>query len=261
LTDDEQMAFSQRFGPLEATIVSIGQERRLHENLVDLSNVDPDHDARLMGWNDRRMVYQSGNQLWHTDSSFKPVPAMASLLSGREVPPEGGETEFVSMRHAYATLPEPARARLEGRVVVHSILYSRSTIAPGLFDPEHEKGLPPVRQAVVRVNPVNGRKSIYIGSHAWYVEGLPFDESRRLLDDLLAHATRPETVYRHHWRQWDLVMWDNRCVLHRGRPWDASRHRRVMRRTTVAGEGPTAEPPFARRTPAWEGIVPQGVGV
>jgi len=261
LTDDEQMAFSQRFGPLEATIVSIGQERRLHENLVDLSNVDPDHDGRLIGWNDRRMVYQSGNQLWHTDSSFKPVPAMASLLSGREVPPEGGETEFVSMRHAYATLPEPTRARLESRVVVHSILYSRSTIAPGLFDPEHEKGLPPVRQALVRVNPVNGRKSIYVGSHAWYIEGLPFDESRRLLGDLLAHTTRPETVYRHRWRQWDLVMWDNRCVLHRGRPWDASRHRRVMRRTTVAGEGPTAEPPFARRTPAWEGIISQGVGV
>ena len=261
LTDEEQMAFSTRFGPLEVTISSIGQERRLHENLVDLSNVDPDHDERLMGWSDRRMVYQSGNQLWHTDSSFKPVPAMASLLSGREVPPEGGETEFVSMRHAYATLPEETRRRLEGRVVVHSILYSRSTIAPGLFDPEHEKGLPPVRQALVRVNPANGRKSIYIGSHAWYIEGLPYDESRRLLDELLAHTTRPEAVYQHRWRQWDLVMWDNRCVLHRGRPWDAGRHRRVMRRTTVAGEGPTAEPPFARRTEAWEGIIAQGVGV
>ena len=260
LTDEEQMAFSTRFGPLEVTISSIGQERRLHENLVDLSNVDPDHDEKLMGWNDRRMVYQSGNQLWHTDSSFKPVPAMASLLSGREVPPEGGETEFVSMRHAYATLPEATRARLEGRVVVHSILYSRSTIAPGLFDPEHEKGLPPVRQALVRVNPENGRKAIYIGSHAWYIEGLPYDESRRLLDELLAHTTRPEAVYPHRWRQWDLVMWDNRCVLHRGRPWDANRHRRVRRRTTVAGEGPTAEPPFASRTPAWEGIVSQGVG-
>jgi alpha-ketoglutarate-dependent 2,4-dichlorophenoxyacetate dioxygenase len=261
LTDEEQMAFSKRFGPLELTIVSIGQERRLHENLVDLSNVDPDHDDRLMGWSDRRMVYQSGNQLWHTDSSFKPVPAMASLLSGREVPPEGGETEFVSMRHAYATLPESVRARLEGRVVVHSILYSRSTIAPGLFDPEHEKGLPPVRQALVRVNPVTGQKSIYIGSHAWYIEGLPFDESRRLLDELLAHTTRPEVVYQHRWRQWDLVMWDNRCVLHRGRPWDASRHRRVMRRTTVAGDGPTAEPPLASRTAAWEGVIPRGVGV
>ena len=146
LTDAQQMAFTTRFGPLETTIKSIGQERRLHENMVDLSNVDPKAEERLMGWNDRRMLYQSGNQLWHTDSSFKPVPAMASLLSGREVPPTGGETEYVSMRHAHATLPAGLQRRLEGRVVVHSILYSRSTIAKGLFDPEHEQELPPVRR-------------------------------------------------------------------------------------------------------------------
>jgi alpha-ketoglutarate-dependent 2,4-dichlorophenoxyacetate dioxygenase len=255
LSDERQMAFSRRFGPLEATIKSVGQERRLHENLVDLSNLDPDGNDKLMDWSDRRMLYQSGNQLWHTDSSFKPVPAMASLLSGREVPPEGGETEFVSMRHAYATLPEATRRRLDGRVTVHSILYSRSTIAKGLFDPEHERDLPPVRQALVRANPVNGRPSIYIGSHAWYIEGMAYDESRRLLDELTAHTTRPECVYQHRWPPWDLVMWDNRCVLHRGRPWDAARHRRVMRRTTVAGEGPTAEPALATRLPIWNGIV------
>jgi len=261
LSDEQQMAFTTRFGPLETTIKSIGQERRLHENMVDLSNVEPNAEGRLMGWNDRRMLYQSGNQLWHTDSSFKPVPAMASLLSGREVPPVGGETEYVSMRHAYATLPAELQRRLEGRVVVHSILYSRSTIAKGLFDPEHEQELPPVRQALVRANPVNGREAIYIGSHAWYIEGMDYSESRRLLDELLAHTTRPEGVYQHWWTQWDLVMWDNRAVLHRGRPWDAERYRRVMRRTTLAGEGPTAEPPFATRTPAWDGIIAEGVGV
>jgi len=261
LSDEQQMAFSTRFGPLETTLKATGREDRLHPNLVDLSNIDPERDGKLMDWSDRRMIYQSGNQLWHTDSSFKPVPAMASLLSGREVPPEGGETEFVSMRHAYATLPEDVRRRLDGRVVVHSILYSRSTIAPGLIDPEDERGLPPVRQALVRANPVNGRKSLYIGSHAWYIEGLPYDESRRLLDELLAHTTRPECVLQHRWHPWDLVMWDNRCILHRGRTWDATRYRRVMRRTTVAGEGSTAEPPFARRSPAWDGIVPAGVGV
>jgi alpha-ketoglutarate-dependent 2,4-dichlorophenoxyacetate dioxygenase len=261
LTDEQQMALTTRFGPLETTIKSIGQERRLHENMVDLSNVDPIAEGRLMGWNDRRMLYQSGNQLWHTDSSFKPVPAMASLLSGREVPPVGGETEYVSMRHAYATLPAELQRRLEGRVVVHSILYSRSTIAKGLFDPEHEQELPPVRQALVRANPFNGRRAIYIGSHAWYIEGMDYSESRRLLDELLAHTTRPESVYQHRWTQWDLVMWDNRAVLHRGRPWDATQHRRVMRRTTLAGEGPTAEPPFATRTPAWAGIIAEGVGV
>jgi len=261
LTDEQQMAFSRRFGPLETTITAIGRENRLHPMLADLSNLDPERSGRLMGWADRRMVYQSGNQLWHSDSSFKPVPAMASLLSAREVPPVGGETEFASMRHAYATLPEETRQRLEDGVVVHSILYSRSTIAKGLFDPERAQELPPVRQALVRANPLNRRKSIYVGSHAWYVEGMPYADSRRLLDELLAHATRPECVYQHRWRQWDLVMWDNRCGLHRGRPWDAARHRRVMRRTTVAGEGPTAEPPFARRTPVWEGIIPEGVGV
>jgi len=261
LSDEQQMAFTTRFGPLETTIKSIGQERRLHENMVDLSNVDPNAEGRLMGWNDRRMLYQSGNQLWHTDSSFKPVPAMASLLSGREVPPVGGETEYVSMRHAFATLPAELQRRLEGRVVVHSILFSRSTIAKGLFDPEHEQELPPVRQALVRTNPFNGRRAIYIGSHAWYIEGMDDSESRRLLDELLAHTTRPECVYQHRWTQWDLVMWDNRAVLHRGRPWDAERYRRVMRRTTLAGEGPTADPPFATRTPAWDGIIAEGVGV
>ena len=261
LTDEPQMAFSRRFGPLEITINSIGQEQRLHPNLVDLSNVDPQEEGRLMDWSDRRMLYQSGNQLWHTDSSFKPVPAMASLLSGREVPPVGGETEYVSMRHAYATLPEETRQKLEGRIAVHSILYSRSTIAKGLFDPEHEREQPPVRQALVRANPVNGKRSIYIGSHAWYVEGMAYEESRRLLDELLAHTTRGDCVYQHRWQQWDLVMWDNRCVLHRGRPWDAARYPRVMRRTTVAGEGPTAEPPLATRMAVWDGIVPEGVGV
>jgi alpha-ketoglutarate-dependent 2,4-dichlorophenoxyacetate dioxygenase len=261
LTDEQQMALSRRFGPLEITIKATGKEDRLHPNLVDLSNLDPEQHGKLMDWNNRRMLYQSGNQLWHTDSSFKPVPAMASLLSGREVPPVGGETEFVSMRHAYATLPENTRRQLEGRVAVHSILYSRSTIAKDLFDPENAQELPPVRQALVRTNPVNGRKTIYIGSHAWYIEGMAYGESRALLDDLLAHTTRPECVYQHRWRRWDLVMWDNRCALHRGRPWDSAAHARIMRRTTVAGEGPTAEPPFATRTEAWDGIIPEGVGV
>jgi alpha-ketoglutarate-dependent 2,4-dichlorophenoxyacetate dioxygenase len=260
LTDEQQMAFTQRFGPLETTIRSVSKAGRLHPNLVDLSNLDPEAEEQLMGWDDRRMIYQAGNQLWHTDSSFKPVPALASLLSGREVPPAGGETEFASMRHAWTLLPESQRRRLESRVAVHSILYSRSTIAKGLFDPDQERDLPPVRQALVRTNPANGRKSLFIGSHAWYIEGMDYAESRLLLDELLAHTTRPERGYQHRWRQWDLVMWDNRCVLHRGRPWDAARHRRVMRRTTLAGEGPTAEPPLATRTPAWKGFIPEGVG-
>jgi alpha-ketoglutarate-dependent 2,4-dichlorophenoxyacetate dioxygenase len=245
LTDEQQMTFSRRFGPLETTIKSPGQEARFNENLVDLSNLAPDDDTSLMDWKDRRMIYQAGNQLWHTDSSFKPVPAHASLLSGREVPPTGGETEFVSMRHAYATLPEDLKRDLEGKIAVHSIIYSRSLIADSLFHPEQEAALPPVRHQLVRANPVNGKKAIFIGSHASHIEGLPVAEARSLLERLLTHTTRPECVYQHKWTQWDLVMWDNRCVLHRGRPWDAGKDRRVMRRTTVAGEGPTADPPYA----------------
>jgi alpha-ketoglutarate-dependent 2,4-dichlorophenoxyacetate dioxygenase len=238
LTDAEQMRFSQRFGPLETTVKTLGKEDRLHPNLVELANVD--EDGKLMDWTDRRMLYQSGNQMWHTDSSFKQVPAQASLLSGRLVPPEGGETEFVSCRVAWDALAPEMQRRLEGKVAIHSFAYSRGLIDPRLLGPETEQAYPPVRQALVRANPLTGRKSVYIGAHASHIEGMPADEGRALLTELLDVATRPERVYRHAWRQHDLVIWDNRCLLHRGRPWDAKRHTRVMHRTTVAGEGPTA---------------------
>jgi alpha-ketoglutarate-dependent 2,4-dichlorophenoxyacetate dioxygenase len=238
LTDDEQMRVSLRFGPLETTIKTLGKEDRLHPNLVELANLD--EDGRLMDWSDKRMLYQSGNQLWHSDSSFKPVPAQASLLSGRQVPPEGGETEFVSCRVAWESLSPEMQRRLEGKVAIHSFAYSRGLIDPTLLSQEVKDALPPVRQALVRTNPVNGRKSVYIGSHASHIEGMPLEEGRALLTELLARATRSESVYRHSWRQRDLVIWDNRCMLHRGRPWDAKQYTRVMHRTTVAGEGPTA---------------------
>src|SRR5256886_6062084 len=141
LTDEQQMTFSRRFGPLETTINSIGQERRLHPNLVDLSNVDPRRERGLMGWDDRRMLYQSGNQLWHTDSSFKPVPALASLLSGREVPPVGGETEFTSMRHAFATLPEATTRTLEGDRKSTRLNSSHSQISYAVFCLKKKNGM------------------------------------------------------------------------------------------------------------------------
>lgn len=238
LTDPEQMRFSVRFGPLETTVKTLGKEDRLHPNLVELANLD--EDGKLMDWTDRRMMYQSGNQMWHTDSSFKQVPAQASLLSGRVVPPEGGETEFVSCRVAWEALPPEMQRRLEGKVAVHSFAYSRGLIDPTLLGPDVQQALPPVRQALVRANPLNGKKTVYIGAHASHIEGIPVEEGRALLKELLELATRPERVYQHAWRQHDLVIWDNRCLLHRGRLWDAKRHARVMHRTTVAGEGPTA---------------------
>ncbi len=247
LTDEQQMRFSERWGPLETTVRTLGGEDRLGAHIVDLSNTDA--EGKLMGWEDRRMLYQSGNQLWHSDSSFKPVPAHSSALSARVVPPEGGDTEFASMRIAYEHLDEDlhldanVRRDLDRLVVVHSFGFSRSMIDPGIGT-EIGRDYPPVRHALVRANPRNGRKSLYIGSHAWYIEGLGLDESRILIARLLEQTTRPDRVYRHRWQVGDLVMWDNRCVLHRGRPWDSARHERVMHRTTVAGDGATADPAF-----------------
>jgi alpha-ketoglutarate-dependent 2,4-dichlorophenoxyacetate dioxygenase len=237
LTDEQQIAFSRRFGPLEQTTRSIARNDRVVREIADLSNVDP--EGRMIPADDRRMLYHSGNQLWHSDSSFKRVPALASLLSAREVPPEGGETEFASLRAAWAALPAATRSRLEGLVAIHHFAYSRGLIAPGLLTPEQEAELPPVRHRLVRVNPLNGRRALYLGSHASHIVGMPVEDGRTLLRDLLALATQPEFVHRHAWRVGDLVMWDNRAVLHRGRPWDTRRYRRVMHRTTVAGDGPT----------------------
>jgi alpha-ketoglutarate-dependent 2,4-dichlorophenoxyacetate dioxygenase len=242
LTDDEQIAFTRRFGALEEPSRSIAQNTRLAPQIADLSNVDP--DGNTMSADDRRMLYHKGNQLWHSDSSFKPVPAMASLLSAREVPPAGGETEYASLRAAWDALPQTLQRRLEGMIAVHSFAYSRGLIAPGLLLPEQEAALPPVKQQLVRQNPATGRKAIYLGSHASHIVGMPVDEGRRLLRDLLEHATRPPFVFQHRWRVGDCVMWDNRAVLHRGLPWDAQ-YRRVMHRTTVAGDGPTVPDPIA----------------
>jgi alpha-ketoglutarate-dependent 2,4-dichlorophenoxyacetate dioxygenase len=238
LTDEEQIAFSRRFGPLETTIRSIASQAGTPSHIANLSNVDA--DDRLIPADDKRNVYNAGNQMWHSDSSFKKVPATASLLSGREVPAEGGETQFASMRVAYERLPADLQRFLEGKVAVHSFVYSRGLVADDLMPPDHAAQVPPVRQALVRANPVNGRKAFYVGSHACEIVGMPTVEARALLRELREAATRTELVYTHRWRVGDLVMWDNRCMLHRGRPWDGSRYRRVMHRTTVAGEGPTA---------------------
>jgi alpha-ketoglutarate-dependent 2,4-dichlorophenoxyacetate dioxygenase len=246
LTDDEQIAFTRRFGPLEETVRSIAQNTQVAPQIADLSNVDP--EGNTMSADDRRMLYHKGNQLWHSDSSFKRVPAMASLLSAREVPPEGGETEYASLRAAWDALPVTMQQRLEDLVAVHSFAYSRGLVAPDLLLPEQEAELPPVKQRLVRVNPVNGRRAVYLGSHASYILGLAVEEGRALLRELLEHATRPEFVFQHHWRVGDCVMWDNRAVLHRGREWDTKRYRRVMHRTTVAGDGPTVPDPVLADT-------------
>jgi alpha-ketoglutarate-dependent 2,4-dichlorophenoxyacetate dioxygenase len=238
ITDQEQIAFSERFGPLEKTIRSIARQEQDLPEISNLANVDAEN--RLIPRGDRRNVFNAGNQMWHSDSSFKRVPALASLLSAREVPPEGGETEFASMRLGYDRLPEAMKRSLDGKVAIHSFVYSRGLVGDELLPPDHAAQVPPVPQALVRENPSNGRKAFYVGSHACEIVGLPTDEARALLRELLVIATQPDRVYTHRWQPGDLVMWDNRAVLHRGRPWDESRYRRVMHRTTVAGEAPTA---------------------
>lgn len=240
IDDEQQSAFSLGFGPVEASIRTLRTDRKRRverPEISDISNVD--ETDRLLDPADERAIYNAGNRLWHSDSSFKAVPAMASLLSAREVPPKGGETEFADLRAAWDVLPEAKRQGLEGLVAEHSLIYSRSLIGYTQFTETERNALPPVRQALVRTHPATGRKSLYLGSHASHIIGWPIEEGRRLLQELLRFATQPQFVYRHTWRVHDLVMWDNRCVLHRGQPWDESRYRRVMHRTTVAGAGPT----------------------
>src|SRR5262249_36519966 len=187
----------------------IASTGRLAAEISTLANVDP--DDRLTPAGDKRNLFNAGNQMWHTDSSFKRVPALASLLAAREVPPAGGETEFASTRVAYAALPAATQQALEGKVAIHSFVYSRGLVGEGLLPPDHAAQVPPVPQALVRANPRNGRKAFFVGSHACEIVGMPTDDARALLRALLERATEPALVYTHRWQPGDLVMWDNRC--------------------------------------------------
>jgi alpha-ketoglutarate-dependent 2,4-dichlorophenoxyacetate dioxygenase len=232
LDDETQVAFSRRFGALEVTR---SMNPAAGTPFARQSNLDI-KTGEVIPPEDRRMIYQLANMLWHSDSSFKAVPSLCSLLSGRIVPPEGGATEFASARAAYPSLPADLRARVETAVVVHDFAWSRDQIRPGFFTAEERAVYPPVRHPLVRTNPVNGRRSLFLGAHASHVEGLPLEEGRALLRALLEHVTRPEFCYRHEWQEGDLVVWDNRCVLHRATPYDTTRHHRLMQRTTVSGD-------------------------
>ena len=238
LTDEQQIAFSRHFGPLEVTPNYAGDKLRIRADIADISNLD--HEGRVLSADDRRRVFNLGNQLWHTDSSFKRVPAKCSLLSAREIPPTGGETEFADMRAAYDALSEERKRQLDGLVAEHSIYYSRSRIGFGDFNDDISRQLPPVPQLLVRRHSGSGRKNLYLASHASHVIGWPLEQGRALIDELIAFATQPRFVYSHRWRVGDLVMWDNRCTMHRGRPYDET-CRRVMHRTTVSDTANSVE--------------------
>ena len=232
LDDEKQIAFSQRFGSLEVTRSmnpAAGTPFARQSNLdIKTGDVIPPED--------RRMVYQLANMLWHSDSSFKSVPSLCSLLSARIVPPEGGATEFASTRCAYPALPEALKRRAQDAVAVHDFSWSRDQVRPGFFTEKERAEYPPVRHPLVRRNPVNGREALFLGAHASHIVGLSVEDGRALLKELLEHVTQPQFCYRHEWEEGDLIIWDNRCVLHRATPFDTTRHKRLMQRTTVSGD-------------------------
>jgi len=236
LDDEQQIAFSRHFGPLETSPEYAGSKksRLARREIADISNLDP--EGHVMSAEDKRLLFNRGNQLWHTDSSFKFVPARCSLLSAREIPPVGGETEFADLRAAYDALSEEKQRALEGLVVEHSIFRSRAQIGFTDFNEEIQRELPPVPQLLVRRHPGSGRKTLYLASHASHVIGWPLERGRALIEELIAFATEPRFVYQHRWSVGDLVMWDDRCTMHRGRPYDDTRYRRDMHRTTVSDE-------------------------
>ena len=242
VTDEQKLEFSRLFGQLEVNPNYAGAKMRLRPDVADISNLDA--EGRVLARDDRRNLFNIGNQLWHTDSSFKHIPAKCSLLSARELPSSGpmggGETEFADLRAAWDALPDARKRKLQGLVVEHSIFRSRSQLGFADFNDEIYKELPPVRQALVRHHRYSGRTSLYLASHASHIIGWPVEEGRALIEELIAFATQPQFVYQHRWTVGDLVMWDNRCTMHRGRPYDGTQ-RRVLHRTTVSDFANTLE--------------------
>lgn len=236
--DDRQLAFTRALGEPEPNHVRLGQDGVI-EYFGTIGNVQA--DGTVLGNSHKRTIFQTGNNMWHSDSSFRPVPTYVSIMCAYEVPAEGGLTEFTSQRAAYRRLPDSTKARIDPLIVIHDYVFSRSKVAPDAVTPSHAASLPPVRQKLVRTNPGTGEKSYFVGSHAKEIEGWAFDDSRTLIDDLVAEATAEEHVYAHAWQPGDLVIWDNRCLLHRGSGYDADKYRRYMRQTRVSGAGTTLE--------------------
>jgi alpha-ketoglutarate-dependent 2,4-dichlorophenoxyacetate dioxygenase len=228
VTDEIQLGFSRRLGPPEVTKVG---SQGTGSHFVILSTIGP--DGNVVPADHRLSLRAKANQLWHTDSSFKRVPALASVLSARIIPARGGETEYVSTRLAFARLDAASRDKLQNSFAWHDYAHSRSQIAPGLASAEERAALPPQCWRMAWTNPVNGRGAIYLASHAYAVEGMEAAAGKKLIDGLMEAATAPGSSYLHQWREGDVVMWDNRATMHRGRPWPAHEPR-LMVRTTIS---------------------------
>jgi alpha-ketoglutarate-dependent 2,4-dichlorophenoxyacetate dioxygenase len=229
ITNELQLAYSKRFGPLE---VAKAASRGEGTPFSILTNIEP--DGGLVPPGHKEALRARANQLWHTDSCFKDPPALASVLSARAISPVGGETEYASMRLGWERLPEAMRARLADAYAWHDYAHSRGKIAPHLASQRERTTLPPVRWRIRWRNPVNGRDSLYIASHTCAIDGMVEDEAQALIEMLIEHTTAPGHTYLHRWQPGDIIMWDNRCILHRGRPWPDDKPRHVVRTTISA---------------------------
>ncbi|MEI6201153.1 MAG: TauD/TfdA family dioxygenase [Enhydrobacter sp.] len=240
-SDESHLDFARHFGPLETSVFAIRSDHkmRLQPQLADVGNLDA--EDRILKTDDRVRLYQLGNRLWHTDSSFKRLPAYCSILHGRSIPPIGGQTEFADMRAAYDALPEATKQQIAGLVAEHSLMTSRAKLGFSDFNDDERKAFEPVPQVLVRRLQDSGRMSLYVASHAGAIRGMAKPEAERLLKELIDHATQRQFVYTHRWRANDLVMWDDRCTMHRGLEFDDQRYKRDMRRATVSDVAPTCE--------------------
>ena len=238
VSDAEHVEFSRRFGPLlpmkMLTMVGKSKSRFAHPEIIDIGNIDA--EGRLLPAEDRRRAYNRGNLLWHTDVSYDQARGVYSLLSCHSIPPGGADTEFADMRLAYDALSAGMKERIQNLVVEHSIWHSRALAGMTDVSEEERATRPPARHLLVHRHPGSGRKVLYLASHASHVVGMPLEEGRALLRELIELATRPQFVYRHKWRVGDLLVWDNQQTMHRGTPFDDTKYPRDMRRTTVIEE-------------------------
>ena len=234
MNDEAHLDFTRRFGPLEEDHVSYYSRGEV-TYIGRVGNID-DQGNKVSA---RQIKASTGNEMWHSDSSFREIPAMYSMLCAYEVPDEAGETEFASARAAYQRLDQSTRRQIENLVGIHDYIFSRTKVGEDAVTQNQRTYMHPVRQRLVRQNPVTGERNIFIGSHVKEIEGMPPAKARPLIDRLIAEVTRPESVYRHRWRVGDFVIWDNRCILHRGCGYDAERYRRRMHQTRVRGRCPS----------------------
>ena len=235
IDDDQHVAFSQLFGRVEMTSptdpIGDGGPVGVISNLDEHGEIIPSQDPRVL--------YLVGNSLWHSDGSFRTIPLRASLLAAKVVPPEGGNTEFASLQAPYEQLSAARQTSLEGLVAEHSLAHSRDQIAPNLVSDEWKKEIPPTPQLMVRTIPETGKRVLFVGSYTTHIVGWPLEKGRALLQELYEWCTEPQFVYSHEWLPDDLVVYDNRLCLHRVRPWEMDQHKRILHRTTIAGDGPT----------------------